>query len=467
MYSSRALFLSLTFLLVCSLSAQDLGYVNELNQGSLVGDARFNAMAGSMTALSGSMTALAVNPAAVAWYRQPTWSTFANIYSQSNTRSNTSRNIGQSAYLNIAQLGYVNATPNETWRWFFTVNTNDLYREKLDYSATPGSSILEQWINSSAGTPPEFLPNAGVYEDLVYQSYATDFDPNDLTYYASADLSDVELEHQLRRRGLSNEWKLGVGRSFGPTLHIGAAVQFDYNYEKVDLDHYERYSTTQDLRNFRLTENWKNEGFGLGGSVGAQWRPLQQLRFGAALHLPRILAFEQTWSVNMQSYRPGLSATPYSSEAVGAGYEWYLLTAPRLHSGAALIGGKWGLISLSHTLIPSQWSTAFGEEAYLNPIVDTALGWQQNASLGAEVRLGPIALRAGAGFIGIGQDAQPTVLQRGLGFSFVGEAMRYELAWTGKTQLNNTYFPYSADYVEPLYYDHRRGLVTFGASWRL
>ena len=110
---------------------------------------------------------------------------------------------------------------------------------------------------------------------------------------------------------------------------------------------------------------------------------------------------------------------------------------------------------------------AFGEEAYLNAIVDTALGWQQNLSVGGEVRLGPIALRAGAGLIGLYSDARPVVLQRGLGFSFVGESLRYELSWTGKRELNNTYFPYSAAYVEPLYFDHRRGLVTFGASWRL
>ena len=82
-------------------------------------------------------------------------------------------------------------------------------------------NIQEQWIASSEGTPPDYLPDLGVYEDLLYQSYATDYDAANNSYFSSAVLSSVELEHDYRRRGLSNEWRLGFGRSFGPAVHVG------------------------------------------------------------------------------------------------------------------------------------------------------------------------------------------------------------------------------------------------------
>lgn len=449
-----------------SIFGQDLTYLNELGQSPYSGDPWYNSMSGSAIALSGSLTALAENPAGAAFYRQPAWSMSGNILSQTNrSQDGNSSILGGVSNLNIAQLGFVNSEPSEVWRWFFVMNTDQHYRNEVNVNGELGNSIQQQWIDNSSGTPPDFLPYAGIYEDMLYQSYATDYDSLSSSYYSTAVLPNAITNHTYKRTGLRNQWTLGLARSFGPTLHFGASFSLLHSYEQVSTYHKESYPITTDLSSFRVTDYWKNSGFGISANAGIIYRPIQSIRLASSLQLPSIYSFEQTWSVEMAVYRPSISSSIITEESVGAGYEWFASTGPRLNSGMAVVLGRTGLISFSHTLLASHWTRAYKDEAYLNAIIDTALGWQHNITIGGELRLGPLGLRGGTGVRGLGGSNLNPLNVLSFGFSLTDHNFRYELSWIGYFR-SERYYPYSKDYTLPVTYNSVRGLLTAGAVWK-
>ena len=127
---SRKFTLLLAFLALFIVQGQDLDYFAELSNPLAFGDSRNNAMAGNMIAMSGSLTALAHNPATAGLYRKDVFTLDANSFGSRNVNS-TGGTIGNSANLNIGSVGFLARNPDDGWHFFFTYNTEQIYRARV------------------------------------------------------------------------------------------------------------------------------------------------------------------------------------------------------------------------------------------------------------------------------------------------------------------------------------------------
>ena len=93
--------------------------------------------------------------------------------------NSTGGTIGNSANLNIGSVGFLARNPDDGWHFFFTYNTEQLYRARVRNNQANSGSIISQFINNAAGTLPDYLGvNVGAYEDMIYQSYGIDYNSN-------------------------------------------------------------------------------------------------------------------------------------------------------------------------------------------------------------------------------------------------------------------------------------------------
>ena len=464
MKKTRAL--ALLFLLWVEGSGQSVDYFAELNQPALWGDARYNSLSGAMTAMSGSFTALAENPAGAGLYRQAAFGSDLSIYSTTTFKKSNQFPTGNAFTLNLANLGYVGTEPETGWNLFFTYNSDDLFRQNLRYTQTGGGSIQQQWIENSNYVVPDDLPWVGPYEDMLYQSYASDRNDTTGEYYSTANLNNTDFVHDLHRTGMKNQWTLGFGAAANKQLYYGASFKIVHSYEKVTVAHEERYSETTDLTSLDVLDDWDNSGIGITANAGLLYRPTQTLRLGLAIDLPQVYSFTQNWNTEMIASRSSVNRIISQAEGYGLRYEWSMMTAPKIKSGLTLVGGRLGLITLSHTYIPHRFSAALSrEERYINQIVDEELKDQHTLAAGAELRLGPITLRGGSGYTKAFQQGGDAQWRRSLGISLQSEGNTFFMSWSQLRQ-STQYFPFSAAYTEALAITRQRSILSIGSTWK-
>ena len=464
MKKTRAL--ALLFLLWVEGSGQSVDYFAELNQPAMWGDARYNSLSGAMAAMSGSFTALAENPAGAGLYRQAAFGSDLSIYSTTTFKKSNQFPTGNAFTLNLANLGYVGTEPETGWNVFFTYNSDDLFRQNLRYTQTGGGSIQQQWIENSNYVVPDDLPWVGPYEDMLYQSYASDRNDTTGEYYSTANLNNTDFVHDLHRTGMKNQWTLGFGAAANKQLYYGASFKIVHSYEKVTVAHEERYSETTDLTSLDVLDDWDNSGIGITANAGLLYRPTQTLRLGLAIDLPQVYSFTQNWNTEMIASRSSVNRIISQAEGYGLRYEWSMMTAPKIKSGLTLVGGRLGLITLSHTYIPHRFSAALSrEERYINQIVDEELEDQHTLAAGAELRLGPITLRGGSGYTKAFQQGGDAQWRRSLGISLQSEGNTFFMSWSQLRQ-STQYFPFSAAYTEALAITRQRSILSIGSTWK-
>lgn len=464
MKKTRAL--ALLFLLWFEGSGQSVDYFAELNQPVVWGDARYNSLSGAMTAMSGSFTALAENPAGAGLYRQAAFGSDLSIYSTTTFKNSNQFPTGNAFTLNLANLGYVGTEPETGWNIFFTYNSDDLFRQNLRYSQNGGGSIQQQWIENSNYVVPDDLPWVGPYEDMLYQSYASDRNDTTGEYYSTANLNNTDFVHDLHRTGMKNQWTLGFGAAANKQLYYGASFKIVHSYEKVIVAHEERYSETTDLTSLDVLDDWDNSGIGITANAGLLYRPTQALRLGLAIDLPQVYSFTQNWNTEMIASRSSVNRIISKAEGYGLRYEWSMMTAPKIKSGLTLVGGRLGLITLSHTYIPHRITTALSrEERYINQIIDDELKDQHTLAVGSELRLGPITLRAGGGYTNPFQEGHDAQWRRSLGISLQSEGNTFFMSWSQLRQ-STQYFPFSAAYTEALAITRQRSILSIGSTWK-
>ena len=451
--------------LVCTTNAQDLDYFSELSAPLSFGDSRFNAMAGNMASMSGSLTALALNPATVGLYRQDVFSFDGSIFNSRNNSTNGGT-LGNSNLLNVGSAGFVVRNTNSGWHVFFTYNTDQLYRGRLRNNEANSGSILSQFINNAAGTPPEYLLELGPYEDMMYQSYAVDYNANTGNYFAPADLFDVNTKHLYFRKGLRNRWTLGSGKGLNQRFYVGGSISLIHTNETVEITHEELYNQTNDLTNFTMEEWWNNSAIGITGNIGFYYRPVQFIRIAAALDLPSIYGFSQDWETSFRADRPSISASGITAEGFGDMYQWSMMTAPKLRSGITLLAGRAGLITANYTYAPTGVGRMFSRnERYLNETIDSLLAPVHQIGAAGEIRLGVLTLRGGATFISSAQEQLGNHVQLGTGFSVTSDQTSYYVSF-GRIVRNKRYYMYSADYTNAVNYANSLSVLSTGVTFK-
>lgn len=460
--------LLIALLFLPNLKAQDLDYFLELNQHSTLGDARYTSMSGAGTALSGSMTAIAINPALAGLYRQQSYGLDMGGFSRNYYDRDDLFLRGTVNRPNIMNFGWVGKDPESPLRLFFVYNTDQVYGRKFKLQELGANSMQLPIIAMANGTPPEFLAdNLGPYEDMLYRSYAVDYDPDTKEYFSTADLTDVNYTHELFRKGMRNRFVLGLALAQSPQWYFGGSVSIVTSNETVEIDHRETYNTYTDLNYFSASENWTNTSLGISGNVGAYYRPFQFLRFGAALELPQLHGFNLDWETTFSATRPSISSSAMSAQGYGEAYQWGIATAPKIHSGATLVAGRVGLFTVSHTFIPHNWTASTGKnERYLAEIIDTTIGPQHQLSAGTEWRLGPVIIRGGGMWSPAYRAGQEATLGYSFGLGVRSEQTTFQLGWQRRVQ-KSQYYPFSKDYSTPFIFQQSTANFVLGLSWKI
>ncbi|MEY2963294.1 MAG: hypothetical protein RL754_555 [Bacteroidota bacterium] len=444
---------------------QSTDYFAELNSPATLGDARYLSMSGAMVSMSGSLTALSLNPAGAALYNHDVFSMTLGQFNARNFKTENNYPLRGTSNLNVGNFGFLGYDQASRLKIFFTYNSDQVYRERINYSGT-GNSIQLPWIANSALTAPDYLPNIGVYEDLLYQSYATDWDENSNEYRSTADLTNVEFEHDFFRRGMRNRWTLGAGYSINNNLSVGASAAIVHSFETVDVVHTESYPVTTDLQGFTLDEWWNNNAIGLAINAGVLYRPVHQLRLGAAIELPHVYAFMQDWEIEFTSNRPSISNN-IAQNAYGTDYQWTYISAPKARFGATYLFGRSGLISTSYTATPHQWGmTPNSDLSGINSASDSLLSTEHRVAVGGEWRFGPISIRGGGAYIPQYYQMGSAQVQRSMGLAFKERDFTLDLGWTAIDRARG-YFPFSAQYAEELELVRSLKMLMITATWRL
>lgn len=270
------------------------------------GSARSSAMGGAFGALGGDMTTLGNNPAGIGVFRKSEISitpylNIANTKSNSTSIRNTSFQLGS--------LGAVITLYNEhfDWRGFnFGVNytnLNNFNRKTNQFIYNSPTSFPQAWANeanyalSKGYAVPIAAEMANKVHLLNWDEKNGQYEPNLFNH------EEINQHKYIEEEGYQGEYDLSFGTNYKDKLYLGLTIGIQsirYKYSslytgKASDDSYneiDRYNHYQYL---------KTEGVGTNFKIGAIYRPLPELRIGAAIHTPTYFSVSEDYEESMHS----------------------------------------------------------------------------------------------------------------------------------------------------------------------
>ncbi|MDR0981801.1 MAG: hypothetical protein LBM07_00980 [Culturomica sp.] len=382
------------------------------------GTARSAAMGGAFGALGGDLSSAIGNPAGIGVFRKSELN-FTPMLSFTNTKS-AGYGVERTAF-QLANLGVVMSFPYNNdeysnWKSFnFAVNFANTgnYNRTLDQAVSNSvSSLLDVYRDYSQGIVSDNLDpftTGSAYDTYLLNPVGTEG-----TEYENV-LQTGELVNQfkyIKERGSSGEFAMSFGANYNDKLYVGATMgltEFEY---KMRASYSEYASETSDLDHFNKYENQEIIGFGFNMKFGVIYRPIPQIRLGAAIHTPSWYTLNYDYRTEMESYffktdqEVGRDKLQYTTPVYNDNRDVNLRTPWRAILSAATVIGNWGILSFDYEYVDYS-SAKFGESSDYasfheqNSNIDALYSSAHNFRAGAEVRLGNIvSLRAGYSFEG-------------------------------------------------------------------
>ena len=248
------------------------------------------------------------------------------------------------------------------------------------------------------------------YEDLAHQTALMPLDTVTNTYWHYLEPFDAigyegygqEQIRVVERRGHVGEYVASAALNFSHKFYLGGtfglhSVRFyeDIYHREIDVDDLE-----PDFDAFRFGEYNSTRGTGYVFKVGMIYKPIHILRIGASFHAPVVYQLTDDKFTDLNTYwdsNSGLS-DDYASSGLES-KEYTLRTPYRASLSTAVLLGKLGLVSAEYEYVDYSTSDLdspgykFIDE---NNTISKDFGVAHNLKAGAEVRLNPAYLRAGA-----------------------------------------------------------------------
>ena len=259
------------------------------------GTARSAGMAGAFGALGGDLSTLSANPAGIGVFRKSEISitpslNFANTKATDYSPKDNSFQLGD--------LGAVFAfySPNFDWKGInFGINYTNLnnFNRKTDQVIWNSStSLLDVLAASSGDYPSDELNSFSSY--LAYQCYLInrnedEEDPN-FGYYHSI-FHNGEIVAQTKRMkedGNQGEYAFSFGTNYKDKLYLGLTIGIQSIWYKMHSGYTEALSenSPSGLDYYTYYEYKKMNGVGTNLKFGVIYRPIPEIRLGAAIHTP-------------------------------------------------------------------------------------------------------------------------------------------------------------------------------------
>lgn len=388
------------------------------------GTARSAAMGGAFGALGGDLSTLNTNPAGLGVFRKSEVA-FSPMISFNNINSghgNTDKNTFQ-----IGDFGAVFSFYNShfDWRGFnFGINYTNLNNFNRKYDQAVGdsyNSITNVWAFDAYGSAPDNIPYLGsamAYDTkLIYL-----FDENPYDYYSVLEMENPETgeietmpvgqQKLTKESGYQGEYALSFGTNYKDKLYIGFSLGLQSLYYKMKSAYIEapeeQSPTGLDL--FSYDENIRINGVGTNLKFGVIYRPIPEVRVGAAIQTPTWYNLTYDYSTALAAWylfeepeigrdQPEYYTDSYYSEDFNMRTPW------RATLSIATVLRQKAILSLDYEYIDyanAKYSNNSYNRSYAgeNQDIKDLLRGTHNVRVGAEYRFNSLfSLRAGYGYL--------------------------------------------------------------------
>ena len=398
--------------LTITMQAQNFEDIVRFGRQPNPGTARSAAMGGAFTALGGDISAITNNPAGIGVFRRSELS-FTPLLNFAKTEASGEK-MNKTAF-QMGGLGGVLYLYSSAFDWkgfnigFYYTNLNNFNRDTRQIVPVSNNSFTDMLAMSAGNANSDNLD--GFTTGLAYDAYLLDRDP-ETGYYRSilGTDEDVAQVKDINERGYQGEYTLAFGTNFQDKLYIGASIGIQNIYYKMTSQFQEApdVNSPSGLDYYNFLEYKKMNGVGTNIKFGVIYRPIPELRIGAAIHSPTWYNMNYTMNTAMDSY---FITSPTEKEeyrfwtpSYKMDIDFDMRTPWRASVGLAAVLGQKAIISADYEFV--KYTDAYFQNASdgynyrgENDDIKLYLRPTHNFRTGAEFRANNIvSLRAGYSF---------------------------------------------------------------------
>lgn len=377
------------------------------------GTARSAAMGGAFTALGGDISATTNNPAGIGVFRKSELS-FTPLLNFAKTEASGEK-MNKTAF-QMGGLGGVLSLYSPAFNWkginigFYYNNLNNFNRTTRQIVPISDNSFTDILAITSGNLAPDQLN--GFTTGLAYDAFLINNDPETGYYYSilGAD-EDVAQVKDIEEKGYQGEYTIAFGTNFKDKLYFGASIGIQSICYKMTSQFQEApdLNSPSGLDYYQFLEYKKMNGVGTNIKLGVIYRPIPELRIGAAIHSPTWFSMNYTMSTAIDSYfiTPPEGEEEYNFRTPSyddLNIDYDMRTPWRATAGLATVLGQRAIISADYEFIKytnACLKNASDNYSYQgeNDAIKFYLHPTHNFRTGAEIRANSIvSLRAGYSF---------------------------------------------------------------------
>ena len=403
----------------------------QLSRGDLKGTARFVSMGGAFGALGGDLSTLNQNPAGIGIYRGSEIGLTLGIDMQS-TESNSqgySKNEDQTRVFcsNFGYVGSLNLNNDimSYFNWglsYSRISSFDrLYSGGMPNITTSMSNYIADFSNGYSLSELKMTNNYNPYWQssadwlsiLALNSYMISPVGNTTNYNGLfKDGSVGNSMFKVREKGYIDEYSINFGGNLKNTIYWGVGIGI------ADIDYINQTFYDEDIKNAHITasvdhkntttgdayfsiDNYKHvSGSGFNLKAGLIYKPINELRFGLAIHTPTYYSLRHDFYADVPYYKYSSSVDDGMDFTDAAYFDskfkspWRFMT-----SIATVIGGR-GIISFDYERVVYDDMSLKDDNGhsltFVNDDITNYYKGQNIFRVGGEYRVTPnISLRVG------------------------------------------------------------------------
>ncbi len=390
------------------------------------GSARVQAMGGAQVALGGDYSSAYSNPAGLGMYNRSEFAiTPANNLANISTTYLDQTNNATKSTLYIPGLSLTLHNDNTKLKGIqsgsFTISYSRIndFNRTFSYGGTnKDNSIIDYFINdATGGTPNQFNEGGDLYNtatELAYDNYLigekTIIDPSLSNKEYFTDVTGIPTQHEtVTTSGAQNQWNFSYGANVNDKLFIGGGIglaSLHYKSKKV----YTESFVNEPLSDLSLVENLEIRGSGINAKIGAIYRPVDIIQFGASIATPTkyqlVDAYDASMSTNWKDfeYLPGQFINKESAKTDVINSQYPLTTPWRMSAGATIFIQKSGFVTVDIESINysnAKYGTGIDGISYSddNKQIKTLYQSVINMRMGGEFRYDKFRFRAGFSYM--------------------------------------------------------------------
>lgn len=288
------------------------------------GTARNQAIGGAMGSLGGEITSTFVNPAGLGFFKlsEIVLSPGFTLAKSSGNYRETNASSDNLSRFNISTSGFVSATSDPGNRW-----VSKAFSIAVNRAANFNNTVYYRGNNNFSSYSEQFaeeLSRSGVdIDDYRYSPLSLGTKSAIHTYLIDTATLNGELQvvgrpeyldavvqqNEITTKGGITEIAIGYAGNLEDKFYLGGSIG-------VPLVKYERRTVFTEIdasgnpdNNFKFSryeENLTTTGAGLNAKLGIIFKPVQQMRFGVAIHTPTIYGLKDKLSTKMVTDVEGL-----------------------------------------------------------------------------------------------------------------------------------------------------------------